>query len=439
MPITRPTRAVATVALAGLLLAGCAGTAQQAAEQSGLAPAARVDAAVSSVLDTERLTVAVGLDLDDATRSALVALATEDGELSAAAAERLLDTRLVTTVVADDGLLSELPLSFDPATVPAVSTSVALETDGENLVEVRQVGTDLYARVDLPGLEAALGQEGLVDELTAGTAGMEGAPDELVTAVDTLTAGGWVGLDSADLVAQLTELGLPAAGATPSTDTSRATAAVESFLSDAATVLRKEVVVSQTGDDSYDVTTPLDKVLTSLTPSLTTLVGELVSAGGVPGTGAEPGGPEADALLQEMTTDVQGSLEDLQDELAGRTATVQVGLDGDRLASVRFDLVQLVGQTTREDMVADGVSSLPVLATFSTAGEVTAPEGATAVDVAGLVEGWFGLAAPPAGSVPEEALEPGADPLAGMTADDLGMTEEEFAAFREEMGLAPTP
>ena len=68
-----------------------------------------LEACSAAVLDTESLTLSVGLDLDDASRAALLDLATEQagqpggGQLSPAAAERLLDARIVTVMATTDG------------------------------------------------------------------------------------------------------------------------------------------------------------------------------------------------------------------------------------------------------------------------------------------------------------------------------------------------
>lgn len=454
MTVARPVRLTAAVALTGVVLAGCAEAAQQVAQQSGLTPAARVDAATGSLLDTERLTVTASLDLDEANTAAVTALATRDGEVSAEVVERVLGTRLVATTVADEGQLSDLSWSLAPGAVPAVSTSVALEVEGEALAEVRQVGTVVYARADLAAIEDAYEAEGAFDALADG---LGDAPPEVAEPLEAMTSGEWVSLDTADLAEQLESLGMPAPEPADE-DAERASAAVEGFLSEAAAVLRKEVVVTETGTDSYEVTAPLDRVVTSLTPSITSLVGELVTSGALP----EDAGVTADELVQEVTSGVQDSLEGLQDDLAGRTATVQVGLDGERLASARFDVVQVVDEDTRAEMAADDVTSLPVLLTFAHEGEVTAPQGATAVDLETLVGGFgTGLQGVPMGEMLDEGLTTGggfavedvdpsqlgqpleatAEELAemGLSAEALGMGPEEFDAFLAQSGIVLVP
>lgn len=454
MTVARPVRLTVAVALSGVVLAGCAETAQQVAQQSGLTPAARVDAATSSLLDTERLTVTASLDLDDANTAAIVALATEDGEVSADVVERVLGTRLVATTVADEGQLSDLTWSLAPGAVPAVSTSVVLEVEGEALAEVRQVGTVVYARADLDAIEAAYEVDGAFDVVEDG---LGDVPAEVAEPLEAMTSGEWVSLDTADLAEQLEALGMPAPE--PADEgAERTSAAVEGFLSEAAAVLRKEVVVTETGSDAYEVTAPLDRIVTSLTPSITSLVGELVTTGALP----EEAGVPADELVQEVTSGVQETLEGLQDDLAGRTATMQVGLDGERLASARLDVLQLVDEDTRAEMAAEDVTSLPVLLTFAHEGEVAAPDGATAVDLETLVGGFgSGLHGVPMGEVLDEGLATGggfavdevdpsqlgqpleatADELAamGLSAEALGMGPEEFDAFLAESGIVLVP
>lgn len=449
MTVARPVRLTAAVALGAVVLAGCAEAAQQVAQRSGLTPAVRVDAAVSSLFETDRLTVTAGLDLDEANTAALTALATED-EISAEVVERVLGTRLVATTVADDGLLSERTWSFAPGAAPAAATSVALEVEGEALAEVRQVGTVVYARADLAALEAAFEVDGAFD---APADSLGDAPAEIATPLETMTSGEWVSLDTADLATQLESLGMPAPEAAT---TERASAAVEGFLSEAAAVLRDEIEVTETGADAYEVTAPLDRVLTSLTPSITSLVGELVtSAAALP----EGSGVTSDELVQEATAGVQETLADVQDDLAGRTATVRVGLDGERLASARFDVVELVDEDVRAEMAADGVTSLPVLLTFAQEGEVAAPERATAVDLQTLVGGLGGTAGTyglPFGGVVDEGgftveerapgslgepYEATAEELAemGLGADALGMDPEELDAFLAQSGIVLVP
>lgn len=451
MTVARPVRLTAAVALGAVVLAGCAEAAQQVAQRSGLTPAARVDAAVSSLFETDRLTVTAGLDLDEANTAALTALATED-EISAEVVERVLGTRLVASTVADDGLLSDRTWSFAPGAAPAAATSVALEVEGEVLAEVRQVGTVVYARADLAALEAAYEVDGAFD---APAASLGDAPAEIATPLETMTSGEWVSLDTADLAAQLESLGMPAPEAATE-DTERASAAIEGFLSEAAAVLRDEIEVTETGADAYEVTAPLDRVLTSLTPSITSLVGELVrTATALP----DGSGVTSDELVQEATAGVQETLADVQDDLAGRTATVRVGLDGERLASARFDVVELVGEDVRTEMAADGVTSLPVLLTFAHEGEVAAPERATAVDLQTLVGGLGGTAGTyglPFGGVVDEGgftveerapgslgepYEATAEELAemGLGADALGMDPEELDAFLAQSGIVLVP
>ncbi len=456
----RTTTAAVSVTLVGLVLAGCADTAQQAAREIGLTPAARVDAAVSSVLETDRLTVTASLDLDDADRAAITALATEEGA-SAGVVERVLGTRVIATTITTEGLLSDLDLPLDGGAVPtSLSSSVALEVEGTTLGEVRQLGSTVYARVDVAAVEAAFEQDGLADDLTTGP---DEAPAEVAGAVEALVAGEWVSVDTADLAAdlaaELEQLGLTGA-AGEAQDTDRATAAVEGFLSEAAEVLRREVVVTETSTDAYDVTAPLEQVLTSLTPSVTALVGELVvSTGSLDALGGE----DPDALAAEITAGVQEGLEGLQDELDGRSATVQVGLEDDHLASARLDLVQLLDENTREEMSAEGVTALPVLLTFAREGEVGAPEGATAVDLGGLFEGMAGEAL--MGVPMTDLLEQGAagvgsggsavsdglltgEPVemtaaeleeSGLTAESLGLSPGAFASYLEDLGIVPVP
>ncbi|GAB4065429.1 hypothetical protein GCM10028777_14840 [Angustibacter speluncae] len=452
MTVARPVRLTAALALGGVVLAGCGEAVQQAGRPAGLAPAARVDAAVSSLLDTDRLTVTAGLDLDEANTAAISALAADD-EVSPAVVQRVLGARVVATTVASEGLLSDLTWSSAPGTVPAVSTSVALQVEGASIAEVRQVGTVVYARADLPAAEAAFEVEDLAGDLTTGA---EGAPAEVAGALDALVAGEWVSLDTADLVEQLAAMGAPAPQPADE-DTDRAAAAIEGFLSEAAAVLRKEVVVSETGNDAYEVTAPLDKVLTSLTPSITSLVGELVTLSGALPEGS--GTPE-DELAQEATSGVQEALEGFQDDLAGRTATVQVGLDGDRLASARLDVFQLVDEDTRTDMAGDGVTSLPVLLEFAHEGEVVAPDGATALDLEALLGGAGGLVGVPM----TDFLGAGGDLVAvpgdegdlvdagapwvltteeleamGLGLEASGLTAEQHAQLLEDMGIVVTP
>ncbi len=165
-------RALVVSAVAALSLAACGEAVQQT-------PAQRVQSATSSVFDTESLTVSFGLDLDAESRAAVAGLAVEElGEvaaeggptMTAATVERLLGTRIVSTMATTDGSkLSEIDLSALDATQGApknVSQSVSFMVEGDALIEMRQVAGVLYVRVDTAGLETALEQPGLVDDIT---------------------------------------------------------------------------------------------------------------------------------------------------------------------------------------------------------------------------------------------------------------------------------
>lgn len=429
MPVitrARARRAVVLTSVAAVALAGCG-------DQASQSPGQRVKSATSSVLDTEQLTVSIGLELDDASRDAVVEQVAEDQsesgprgqQMSPAAVERLLAARIVTTWATTDGTkLSEADLSGADVTSaqPAnVSSSVSLVIDGASLVELRQVSGVLYARADVAGLETALETPGLADGLESATAG---APAALADAAGALASGGWVSVDTTELATQLEGLaGEMGQSPTPSAspDADAVAGAVRTFLDDAEAVLTREVEVTENGEDAYTVTAPLDRILSGFAPSLKTVVTELAAQGGVPLAGF-------DAKFDAGVADAQG-------ELAGREAIVEVALDGERLSTVRMDLAQFLEEQDRAEMTADGVTGLPVVVELSQDGEVEVPQDAVALDVAQVLEQVLGgLRA--AGA--EGDLGP-ADPFAGVTAEDLGMTQEEFEAFKAESSLNGQP
>lgn len=376
MPVvTRAQRVLVLVPVAALALVACGESAT---------PAQRVQNATSTVFDAEQVTVSVGLDLDEASRDAVLRLVAEnqadaEQQISPAAVERLLGARVVTTMATTDGtMLSELDLTGVDVSAGAqptnVSTSVSFVVEEEPLVELRQVTGILYARADVAGLETAMETPGLADGIASFT---EGAPPALAEAAEALASGGWVSLDTAALTAQLEELSEVAPAPSEATpDASAAAGAVQKFLDDARAVITREVEVTEKGDDAYTVSAPLDRILTGLTPSLKAVVTDLAAQSGAP--------------LESIDAELDSGLADAQEALAGREATVEVTLDGDRLSTVRMDVAQFLDADARADMTADGVIALPVVIELDEDGEVPAPEGAVELDVAQIMEQMLG-------------------------------------------------
>lgn len=406
----RAKRAVVLASVAALTLVGCG---EQVAAQ---APTQRVPEATSSVLDTESLTVSVGLDLADADRTALTAAvekeAAENETFDPAMVGALLDARIVSTMATTDGSLLSDATVAEPAAggIPAnISTSVAFVLDDEALVEVRQVAGSVYARADLAGLEENLQTSGLVEGVRGVT---EQAPPQLAEAADALVTGGWVSMDVAAMTEQVKELSGAPAPTPAETDTQALTDALNTFLADAGAVLKREIEITEKGDDEFTVTAPLDRILQDLSPSLETVITDVAKATGTP--------------MEGFDKEFDAGMTDAQKGLAGRTATLDVTLDGERLRTVRMDVAQFLAEADRAEMKAQGVNAIPVLVELSEDGSVQAPDGAVGIDLASLLSGAAG-----AGAAPGEG---GADPFAGVTAEELGMTEDEFEAFKAEMG-----
>lgn len=442
----RARRAVVASSVAALALVGCG-------EAVNMTPTQRVQNATSSVFDTESLTVSVGLDLDDESRAAIAKLLEADqaeseemgvaSDISPAAVERLLDSRIVTTVATTDGSkLSDIDIAAMDLTSGAgpenLSSSMSFVVEGDALFELRQVSGLLYARIDAAGFEKALEESGLVDELRSFTAD---APPALA---DALAAGDWVSLDTTELTAQLQELVgemAPTPTDGPSPDASAVADALQKLVSDAQAVITREIEITETGDDAYTVTAPLDRILRGVSPSLKSFVTEIAAQAGT--SLGDMGGDMGADLEAEFDAGMAEVIKDLE----GRKATLDVTLDGDRLSTVRMDVAQFLEEGDRKEMTDSGVTGLPVLVELTTEGDVQAPEGAVELDLAQIMEEAFaafmGVAAP--GFEDLEGLEglegdlgtelEGFDPFEGMTADDFGMTEEEFEAFKTEMGV----
>jgi len=376
----RARRAAAFTSVAALALVGCG-------EQVAQSPGQQVQDAASGVFDAPQLTVSVGLDLDDVSRAAVQEMLAQEQasdpatpQLGPAAVERLLQARIVTTMATTDGTdLSEADISGADLTSGAaatnVSSSVSLVVDGDPLVELRQVAGVLYARADAAGLETALETPGLVDGLGSLTAG---APPELTDAASALASGGWVSLDATELAAQLEQMGGQPAPA-PSDDASAVAGAVQRFLDDAGAVLTREVEVTENGPDAYEVTAPLDRILSGLTPALKTVVTELAASTGAP---------------TEGLAELDGGLAEAQEELAGRSVSVDVTTDDDRLSTITMDLAQLLDEQDRAEMTSSGVTGLPLVVELSQEGEVEAPQDAVELDLAGIMsQAMAGMAA----------------------------------------------
>ncbi len=415
-------RAVVLTGVAAVALVGCG-------DQVSQTPTQRVNDATSNVFDAESLTVSVGLDFDDASRTAISTKLLEEqsarepgaSELTPAAIERLLDARIVSTVSTTDGsTISEVDLTGAEMTSGVAAANLSMSTsfvvDGMALVEVRQVRGIVYVRADLEALERTMETPTLAADLRES---LTGSPPAITQATDALVAGSWVSLDIAEVEQELEELGAgdTPEGTTPIPDASAVTGAVQQFLDDVTAVVTREIVVTEKGDDAFTVTAPLDRILGGVTPSLKVLVTELASQTGTP--------------VEELDEGFDDDLAEAVQDLAGRTATVDVTLDGDRLSTVRLDLAQFMDDADRKDMQDEGVTSVPVVLELDDEGGVEAPKDAVALDLTAIMAEGFGLGSGVSGDV--GGVEP-FDPLEGVTAEDLGMTLEEFEAFKLEMG-----
>lgn len=279
------------------------------------------------------LTLSVGADADDLTKAS-------DGELSAEDAQKLLDSSLVISVkegeTAADG-------EFE------MTANVA---DIENAVELKAIGSSLYARAEVEALVEEFG--GTKQELEAARQQFGGQPG--FEFVGPALDGEWVSASNVDqLVQQLT-------GQAPPTPSEEDRELIQGF----ADALKKNV-----GAEAGDREGPGEHVVASVPlratyEEFTKLANEL---GQIPTQGALP--PAS--------------------EVPDENVEIDVWIDDERITQVELDFVTLGRTLGGGEELPEGIDRLALrLGIEEFTAEVEAPEGAHEIDVQKLMQGFLG-------------------------------------------------
>ncbi|HWA65136.1 MAG TPA: hypothetical protein VG899_02040 [Mycobacteriales bacterium] len=343
----RRTALAATVLTAtASLLAGCGGGSSgggsaNTSNDSSLSPQAELTSAVQALGNASTLTATVKLGADGSQLLSFVKAQDKSAKLTSAQASEIAGISLSFEVAAPSGeKLSQLTGLTDEG-----AANISVSEGSKSLVTIRSVNKTLYLQADLKDVLNDLGQAATYRQMTA-------AAGQLPGFLGALVQGKWVSLPLSTLKSLSGSLGA-VTSATPDAAKSH------QFLSAIEGLLTKDVTVTRTSSGSTDNLT--------LTANLRTLAGDVTStfATLVPGAGAALG-----------SADVSSA--------PNKNVTLDAMVTNGALSSLSFDLGQIA---------KSGNGTLPLDLAFAQSGAaITAPSGATAVDLSTLTSllGSFG-------------------------------------------------
>lgn len=354
--ITAIGRTLTAAAVAAALIGGAAacGTVEN------LTAGQKVDRAFDRLGRERSLALELDVDATAARVRSLAAEADPDAELPLEVARLISDARISIAV------RSTKPLE-QSGDDDIAGVAVTVDTPEGALIEYRQVGDHLYYRVDA---------EALKDLTGAPLPSADDLPPEADAARKALQ-GEWIKIDRKKL--DETKAGMKEMGGAPAPQPSLDAKAQKKLVKALRTVIAREVTfTSRDGEGDTEhitATAPLRTLLTSLFGQIRPLAGDL-----------PPG-------LAELPTD-----EDLKDA-PNRKVGADFTLTGGGLTAVSIDLAELSERPSKG-------GKLPLVLRIDEAGRITAPAGATELDLEQMMPGLLGPG--PAGEDPF----PGEDPLA---------------------------
>ena len=317
---------VLSAGLAVAALAGC-GT---STTQAKATPAQTVNSGFSAAFDQPGLQMAISV------KSSPSVLRGAGSTLTAAQATNLLDSQLVISVHSN----GSSPLS-QAATKGGSSSDIALAEGGVTLAEVRSVGHELYVRVDIPKITGTYGLN--KGSATQFVQGLNQIAVE-VPAAGALSAGKWVSVDVAgllQLIGSQTGISIPSTTASP--------AEAKSFIANLLGAFQRSYQVSGGSGGAYVLTVHDKALVTNLSQAVSTF----------PGLANIPG---------------YSSISHSADQIpASATVSVDATVSNGKVTRLALPLNQFPGNKL------SGPATLVVA--ISGAGAVSAPSGATAVDL----------------------------------------------------------
>ena len=285
------------------------------------------------------------------------------GEASKDAQSALPSSNLTT-------LLND-PAALDAALKKQGSFSASVELSGSSLVDVVNVGGVIYARANVKKILSLAGQDPA--ELDQALASL---PPSLAS-IAKAAKGEWVSLDLAKAAAAAKDKGLLNAIPTPAPSASVDPAKVQKLIADLKSAYQQKATITTLGENDkqgtgYRLGAPARQVAQAVSGDLIALVG--------PSSAAE----------------VKKSIAQIPD----KTFTIDLWVKDDDLSSVSVDLTQFL------DKPVEGKKFAVNIGVDVGGGKVSAPSGATEIDVkallsqipAGLGTGLGGLTSGDSGS-----------------------------------------
>lgn len=340
----RPLSRLTAVAAAGAVvaLAGC-GSSSTAATPND--PKGKLSASVSNLTDSDALTVTLKLE---ASAAALQQLARSQKQtLSAADAQAIAGLNVIFATKTTNG---QKLSAIKPGSSNSANVSVQVVDSGRSLAELRVVDGNLYLKGDVRTILNLAHRSATYAQLQARAQKLPGF-------VQALIAGKWVSLSGDALKGLASQFGV-----TPSQ--SPGTSQSQKLLSDLRGIIDRDVTVSPHGSDSRGDHLVVSGNIRTLATDLMTSVQSAVPGGAALGNQLKP------------------------QKVPSRVVTVDTWVKDGKLAEVSLDLLQFAqpGQ-------APAGAHVPLALTFSgTADDISAPSGATAVDLSqlGSLLGAFG-------------------------------------------------
>lgn len=348
-------RFLAAVASAALLASACGGGSSLDVESD---PSQALSDAAQNLAENDAIEAVIRLDADP---DDLAALAAEGGdELPPEAAEAITNSslRIRAEGSGDDGRFA-----------------MAVVIDGEESIEVRAIGQEVYVRADVRGLLDRFDTTGTAAaELESGLEQMQASGLDFV---GPAVEGEWIHLSG---VQQVMEMMQGFAGGQP--DEAEVEQVGEQVKQRLQQFFSEEVEVSYIGSEDAGErvrATATGEELLTLGEELFALMGPLASGFG--------GGQDPTAAIEELRAEAGADAENF-------TLPIDVWIDGERISRVGFDMLafaELNAEMMGEDAeIPEGLDRLALVIDLNESGDsIEAPDDAVEVNLFELF-GQFG-------------------------------------------------
>lgn len=277
------------------------------------------------------------------------------------------------------------------------SFSMAVRQDGSDLVDLRSIDGVIYVRADVAKVLTLAGEDASVldEQLSALPPSME--------PLAKAAKGEWVSLDLVKAATAAKDSGLldalPTATASPSVDAAK----VQKLIDSLQTAYQDKATITEVGEDEergtgYRLGAPAKQVAQAVSDDLIALVGK--------------------ASEEEIRKTIT--------EIPDKTFSLDVWVKDDKLTAVSLDLVQFM------DKPVDGKKLAIDVAIDLDSGEVSAPSGATEIDLSALLsEIPAGALTGATATTSDTSLSSGLD----SSTDPSALTDEQLEELKAQTGM----